>query len=225
MVVMDGEQTALAPQDVRLLSPAQVNALLGAPEDRIDSPTEAQKLLFGDSRRRVPAWHDLDEPVLTGALFDTQSFALGALARGPFFDSFAGASLQAAFSAFEAKTGRKNEAVSRYRLKDAKTVLVVQGAAVETARCAADFLRKQHKLKVGVLGIHVLRPFPAAEIGAALNGRERVFVLERVSTPLADDPPLMREVRAGLERSGMASKNACQAVAPQLRAASVCWGL
>jgi pyruvate-ferredoxin/flavodoxin oxidoreductase len=212
MVVMDGEQTALAAQDVRLLSPAQVNALLGAPEDRIDAPTEAQKLLFGDSRRRVPAWHDLDEPVLTGALFDTQSFALGALARGPFFDSFAGASLQAAFREFEAKTGRKNEAVSRYRLRDAKTVLVVQGSAVETARCAADYLRKQHKLKVGVLGIHVLRPFPTTEIGAALSGRERVFVLERISTPLADDPPLTREVRASLERSGTAPKNACQAV-------------
>ena len=31
------------------------------------SPTAAQKLLFGETRRRVPAWHDLDEPVLSGA--------------------------------------------------------------------------------------------------------------------------------------------------------------
>jgi pyruvate-ferredoxin/flavodoxin oxidoreductase len=80
MVVMDGEQTALAAQDVRLLSPAQVSALLGAADDPIESPTEAQRLLFGETRRRVPAWHDLDEPVLTGALFDARSFALGAIA-------------------------------------------------------------------------------------------------------------------------------------------------
>jgi pyruvate-ferredoxin/flavodoxin oxidoreductase len=52
MIVMDGEQTALAAQDVRLVSPAQVNALLGAPDDAIEAPTEAQRLLFGDSRRR-----------------------------------------------------------------------------------------------------------------------------------------------------------------------------
>jgi pyruvate-ferredoxin/flavodoxin oxidoreductase len=212
MVVMDGEQTALAAQDVRLLSPAQVNALLGAPEDRIDSPTEAQRLLFGETRRRVPAWHDLDEPVLTGALFDANSYGLGALARGPFFDSFVATSLDAALKVFESKTGRRNEAVSSYRLKDASTVLVVQGSAVETACCAADYIRKHHKVKVGVLGIHVLRPFPAAEIGAALNGRQRAFVLERVSAPLAGDPPLTREVRANLERSRSGPKHACQAV-------------
>lgn len=212
MIVMDGEQTALAAQDVRLLSPAQVNALLGAPDDPIESPTEAQRLLFGDSRRRVPAWHDLDEPVLTGALFDTQSFALGALARGPFFDSFVGASLQAACREFEAKTGRHNEAVSSYRLKDASTILIAQGSAVETARCAADYIRKQHKVKVGVLGIHVMRPFPAEAIVAALDGRRRVFVLERVNAPLGGDPPLTREVRASLERSRTGPDQGCQAV-------------
>ena len=212
MVVMDGEQTALAAQDVRLLSPAQVNALLGAPDDEIDSPTEAQRLVFGDKRSRVPAWHDLDEPVLTGALFDTHSYALGAIARGPFFDSFVGQSLASAFKAFESKTGRHNEAVSSYRLKDATTVLVVQGSAVETACAAADYIRKHHKVKVGVLGIHVLRPFPAAEIGAALDGRQRAFVLERVSAPLAEDPPLTREVRASLERSRTGPRQACQAV-------------
>ncbi len=212
MVVMDGEQTALAAQDVRLLSPAQINALLGAPDDRIDSPTEAQRLVFGDKRNRVPAWHDLDEPVLTGALFDTHSYALGALARGPFFDSFVQQSLAAALKTFENKTGRRNEAVSSYRLKDATTVLVVQGSAIETACCAADYIRKHHKVKVGVVGIHVLRPFPAADIGAALDGRQRAFVLERVGAPLADDPPLTREVRASLERSRTGARQACQAV-------------
>ena len=212
MVVMDGEQTALAAQDVRLLSPAQVNALLGAPDDRIDAPTEAQRLLFSDSRRRVPAWHDLDEPVLSGALFDTTTFALGALARGPFFDSYVNESLQAAFSIFDSKTGRRNDSVSQYRLKDATTVLVVQGSAVETACCAADYIRKHHKVKVGIVGVHVLRPFPAEEIRAALNGRQHAYVLERVNATLAEDPPLMREVRASLERTRTGPKNACQAV-------------
>ena len=212
MIVMDGEQTALAAQDVRLLSPAQVSTLLGAADDAIESPTEAQRLLFGDSRRRVPAWHDLDEPALTGALFDTHSFALGALARGPFFDSYVNASLDAAFRDFEARTGRHNEAVSSYRLKDASTVLVAQGSAVETAQCAADYIRKHHKIKVGVLGIHVMRPFPGEAIVAALDGRRRAFVLERVNAPLGGDPPLTREIRASLERSRTGPDQGCQAV-------------
>ena len=151
-------------------------------------------------RRRVPAWHDLDEPVLTGALFEKESFALGALARGPFFDAFVDESLTASFEQFARKTGRQYEAISRYRLDDAKTVLLAQGAAVETARVAADCLRKQHKIKVGVLGIHALRPFPGAAIANALEGRDSVFVLERTAAPMSGEPPLTREIRASMDR-------------------------
>jgi pyruvate-ferredoxin/flavodoxin oxidoreductase len=200
MVVMDGEQTALAMQNLRLLSPTQVNDFIGAAREPIEAPTAAQKLLFGEMRRRVPAWHDLDEPVLTGALFEKESFALGALARGPFFDAFVDESLTTSFEQFARKTGRQYESVSRYKLDDAKTVLLAQGAAVETARAAADCLRKQHKVKVGVLGIHALRPFPGTAIVNALEGRHSVFILERTAAPMAGEPPLTREIRAKLNR-------------------------
>ncbi len=66
IVIMDGEQTALASQDVRLLSPAQVDGFLCSPRQQIESPTPAQQFLFGETRRQLPAWHDLDEPVLSG---------------------------------------------------------------------------------------------------------------------------------------------------------------
>jgi pyruvate-ferredoxin/flavodoxin oxidoreductase len=212
MVIMDGEQTALATQDVRLLSPAQVNDLIGSAREQIEAPTAAQKLLFGEMRRRVPAWHDLDEPVLIGALFEKESFALGALARGPFFDTFVKESLGASFEQFARKTGRQYEAISRYRLDDAKTILLAQGAAVETARAAADHLRKQHKIRVGVLGIHMLRPFPGADIVNALEERDRVFVLERSNTPLSGEPPLTREIRASMERLDGKRRPRCSAV-------------
>jgi len=212
MVVMDGEQTALASQDVRLLSPAQVNDFVGAAREQIEAPTAAQKLLFGDMRRRVPAWHDLDEPVLTGALFEKESFALGALARAPFFDAFVEESLRTSFAKFARKTGREYESISRYKFDDAKTVLVAQGAAVETARLAADYLRKNHKIKVGVLGIHALRPFPGAEIINALEGRDRVFVLERTDAPLSGEPPLTREIRASMDRLDNKQRPHCSPV-------------
>ena len=196
IVIMDGEQTALAPQDVRLLSPAQVTGFLGSARQHIESPTPAQKMLFGETRRRLPAWHDLDEPVLTGALFENESFALGAFARGPFFDAFVEQSLAKSFEQFGRRTGRDYESTSRYRMDDARIVLVAQGAGVETARVAADCLRKTHRIKVGVLGLHALRPFPGAAIAEELAGRERVFVLERMDAPLSAEPPLTREVRA-----------------------------
>jgi pyruvate-ferredoxin/flavodoxin oxidoreductase len=212
LVIMDGEQTALAAQDARLLSPAQVDAFLGAAGEMLESPTAAQKLLFGESRRRVPAWHDLDEPVLTGALFDRDSFALGALARGPFFDATVSESLAVAFDQFARRTGRQHETLSRYRMDGANTVLVAQGAAIETARAAAEHMRKQHKLKVGVLGVHALRPFPATDIASELDGRERVFVLERLDAPLAGEPPLTRELRASLDLARTAAPPPCKSV-------------
>jgi len=212
MVIMDGEQTALAAQDVRLLSPAQVSGFLGPARQQIESPTAVQKLLFGETRRRVPAWHDLDEPVLTGALFDADSFALGSFARRPYFDVFVGESLAESFEQFAGRTGRRYEPISRYRLDDAKTVLLAQGAAVETARAAADCLRKQHKMRVGVVGIHTLRPFPGTAIVEALEGRDQVFVLERVDAPLSGEPPLTREVRASLNRMGDGRHPRCHPV-------------
>ena len=212
LVIMDGEQTALAVQDVRLLSPAQVNGFLGSARELIEAPTAAQKLLFGETRRRVPAWHDLDEPVLTGALFEKESFALGALARGPFFDAFVEESLAESFELFARKTGRSYAAISHYRLGDAQTVLLAQGAAIETARAAADRLRRQHKIRVGVVGIHALRPFPGAAIVEALAGCDQVFVLERVDAPLSAAPPLTREVRASLDRLNDGHHPACSPV-------------
>ncbi len=198
LVVMDGEQTALAAQDARLLAPAQASRLLGPAAEHIDAPTPAQQLLFGETRRRVPTWHDLDEPLLSGAVFEADGFALGASARRPYFDAFVGESLSAAFDALAAVTGRQHGTVSTYQLKDAQTVLIAQGAAIETARAAADHLRRQHKRRVGVLGIHALRPFPGAAIAAALAGCNECFILERVDTPLSGDPPLTREVRAAV---------------------------
>lgn len=211
IVVMDGEQTALAAQEVRMLSPGQVSGLLGAPREMIDTPTEAQKLLFGATRRRLPPWHDLDEPMLTGARFDETSFALGAAARRPFFDDFVGDSLNDALQALDRRTGRMHELLSSYRCDNAKIVLVAMGAAVEVARSAADLMRAQHKLRVGVVGIHALRPFPAAALAEALGDAETVFVLERTDAPLAGEPPLMREIRAGLHLAGN-GRAACRSV-------------
>lgn len=210
LVVMDDNETAAAMQDARLLSAEQAHAFAGLPRDNIETPTAAQKLLFGDSRRRLPAWQDLDDPVLTGALFDQQSFALGAAARRPFFDHYVGESLQRACDELARLTGRQHGLVSRHRLDNATTILVAEGAAVETLQLAADQLRKEHGLRVGVLGIHALRPFPATAVAEALAPANSVFVLERCDATLSGDPPLTRELRACLY--GVGPRPECQPV-------------
>jgi len=201
LVAMDGEQTALAVQEVHLPQPDLIRQFLGDPAEQITAPTPAQKMLFGDTRRRVPRWYDPDRPIMHGAMQGPDSWALGAVAKHPYFNHHLSAILEESFALLSKQTGRILQSVSSYKTDNAKMVLVAQGAAVETLEAIADYMRKKHKLKVGVLGIHGFRPFPGAEIAKKLVKKQVVAVMERVDTPLASDPPLMRHVRASLERA------------------------
>lgn len=207
LVAMDGERTALAIQEVRLPPPELVDTYLGSPDDPISSPTPAQRLLFGDTRRRIPRWHDLDRPVLLGAIQTPERWGIGKAAGRVYLDSHLGAALEEAIADFARLTGREQRRVSAYRMDDAERVLVAQGAAIETAEAAADLARAAHKVKVGVLGIRCLRPFPAQDVARYLGGKGRVWVLERLDSPLAEEPPLLRELRSAL---GQASVSAAQ---------------
>lgn len=199
LVIMDGEQTALAIQDVRLPPAQLISRFLGAPGDRIPPATTAQRLLFGDLRRRVPRWHDPDHPVLLGALQTAESWGLGAAAASAYLDPRVGSSLEQAVGDFRRETGRQCSPLSDFRVEDAHLLILAQGAAVETAEAAAEHLRKTARLRVGVLGIRCLRPFPGPALLAHLGSVKQLLVLERTDTPLAGDPPLLRELRATID--------------------------
>ena len=198
LVVMDNEQTALAAQEVVLPSPALAKRFLGKRDEPIDSPNSAQKLLFGAQRPRVPRWHDLDRPVMQGALQEADSYALGKAAQAPFFSAAVQPALAEAFTEFAHLTGRRYGALSLHNTEKAKHLLLVQGAAIESARALCDHLNKTARLKLGVVGLHTLRPWPSDELTEVLRGKQSVAVLERLDTPLAGDAPLMRELRASL---------------------------
>ncbi len=233
LVAMDAEQTALSMQDVRLAPRGLVEKLLGSPNDQIAAQTPAQQLLFGDTRRRLPRWHNPDRPVLLGALQPPEAWGAGKTAARAFFDAHLTESLDEAFTRFAEQTGRRHRRVSAHRVDDARLILVAQGAAVETAEAAADQLRDKHRVKAGVLGIRCLRPFPGAELAGLLTGGARVCVLERMDTPLAEDPPLLRELRAAVDRAlengafGAATHPSYPALGERQRPRflSVVWGL
>ena len=198
IVAMDGEQTAMAAQEVKLPSPKLAKKYIGRSSDTLEVTNTAQKLLFGEQRRRVPKWHDLDAPVLNGALQGSESFALGQAAQAPFFNAAVSEILDEAFAEFARLTGRHYSAITQHNVEKSKLLLVAQGAAIETAICVSDQLRKQHKLKVGVIGLHGLRPLPTSALVDLLRSKRAVTVLERSNSPLASDGPLMRELRAAL---------------------------
>ncbi|HMB70924.1 MAG TPA: 4Fe-4S binding protein, partial [bacterium] len=206
IVAMDETETARVPAEVILPSPDAVKELAGGPEDGIPVATPAQRLLFGDLRRRIPRWMDREQPALLGAVAGPESFALGAAARRPWMMSDVSALLLEQSERLAQATGKQLEDLTTFGTAGAETVLVAMGSMVESARRACE--RKDTPEKAGVLGIRTLRPFPGARLAAALKDAKRVLVLERIDAPLAESPPLTREVRAALGAHGQAKQRA-----------------
>jgi pyruvate-ferredoxin/flavodoxin oxidoreductase len=97
-------------------------------------------------------------------------------------------------------TGRQYSRVGEYKMEDAEYVILGQGSMITQAQAVADYLRETRKLKVGVANLTIYRPFPGDMIGKVLKGRKGVVVLERTDQPLAEDLPLIREIRAAISK-------------------------
>jgi pyruvate-ferredoxin/flavodoxin oxidoreductase len=174
---------------------------LGAPEDIIECPTNAQRELFGPTRRRVPRVIDLASPVLIGPVQNQEHYMNGVVARRNNFAEPILGFLDDAYEEFWQLTGRRYGLVTKYRTEDAEYVFVSLGSAAENIEAAVDHLRQTRGAKVGSVHINVLRPFPQAAVVEALAGKLGCLVLERTDEPLAGDNPLARDVRTALSKA------------------------
>lgn len=68
--------------------------------------------------------------------------------------------------------------VRAYRCDDAETVVVALGSVLGTLKDTVDALREEG-LRIGVLGLHCFRPWPAEAVRAALAHVGRVVVVEK----------------------------------------------
>jgi pyruvate-ferredoxin/flavodoxin oxidoreductase len=177
-----------------------IKEYLGDPSDIIDSPTPAQRLVFGEKRRRIPQMFDLDYPTMLGVVQNQDSYAQGVAAQRPFYFEHIQELTDRAMEEYYRLSGRRYARASGYRLDDAEYVIAGQGSLVWNAEAVADYLRERG-LKVGVLNVTMFRPFPADIITELLRGKKAVAVLERTDQPLAVDLPMLREIRAAMSKA------------------------
>ncbi|UCF19257.1 MAG: pyruvate ferredoxin oxidoreductase, partial [Gemmatimonadota bacterium] len=196
----DGFLTSHVIESVLLPEPELVKEYLGDPSDIIESPTPAQRMVFGEKRRRIPEMFDLDYPAMIGVVQNQDSYAQGVAAQRPFYFDHVRALTDQAMEEFYQLTGRRYARASGYRLDDADYVIMGQGSVVWNAEAVADYLRSTRGIKVGVLNLTMFRPFPADQIISLLKGKKAVAVLERTDQPLAVDLPIVREVRAAMSK-------------------------
>ena len=85
IIAQDGFLTSHVIESVVLPERELIKEYLGDPSDMIDSPTPAQRLVFGAKRRRIPEMFDFDYPAMLGVVQNQDSYAQGVAAQRPFY--------------------------------------------------------------------------------------------------------------------------------------------
>ena len=86
--------------------------------------------------------------------------------------------IDAVFTEFEQRFGRRYEKVSAFMAEDADVLLLTMGSMSGTAREAVRRMRERGK-KVGLLKLTVLRPFPFDEIRKKSKNAQVLAVVDR----------------------------------------------
>ena len=93
-------------------------------------------------------------------------------------------------------TGREYHLFSYYGAQDAENIIILMGSATEAAREAIDYQMKQGK-KVGMISVHLYRPFSVKHLLAAVPKTvKRIAVLDRTKEPGAEGEPLYLDVKS-----------------------------
>ncbi|MDP7013788.1 MAG: oxidoreductase, partial [Verrucomicrobiota bacterium] len=174
MNIQDGMLTTHSERTYREPEAELLREFLGAPDDTIDCPTEAQRELFGPTRRRVPEMMDLKNPVLLGPVQNQEHHMNGVVARRNNFNEPILGFIEQCSEEFAQLTGRRYGLIHEYKTDDADTVFVSLGCAAENIEAACDYLRDQRNAKVGSIHVNVIRPFPEAAVIEALRGKKTV---------------------------------------------------
>ena len=155
---------------------------------------------FVGPKKEVYPFLDFEHPITVGSYMNEPDL-IGNRHEIHLAMKAAAKELPALFEEYEEWSGRKYEVVEGYCHEDAEIILVVLGSSFETAQAAVDELREKGK-KVGLLTLHVLRPFPAKELVAACNKAKTILVADRQDSYGAVGGNLSMEVRASLQKAG-----------------------
>ena len=138
-----------------------------------------------------------DHPVLRGSAQNPDVFFQSREAANPFF-SATPQIVQETMDRFGELTGRQYHLFDYFGAPDAERVIICMGSGAETAVETARYLTQRGE-KVGVVQVHLYRPFSAEALVRALPAStQRVAVLDRTKEPAAGGEPLYLDVVAAI---------------------------
>lgn len=189
MHFFDGFRTSHEIKKIKLLSDDDLRAML----EGVDYQFNAKHALRPES------------PVIRGTAQNPDVFFQGREASNKYYDAVPGI-VQEEMDKFAKISGRQYHIVEYYGAADAEQVIVIMGSGAETVQETIDYLNAQGQ-KLGVLKVHLYRPFPAKAFVTALPKSAKVVsVLDRTKESGATGEPLYLDVVATLAQSAAAGE-------------------
>jgi pyruvate ferredoxin oxidoreductase alpha subunit len=158
-------------------------------------PDEAAKKFVGVYKPLHPML-DVKHPVTYGAV-DLQDYYTEHKRQQAEGMAAAREAIRREAERFAKLTGRSYGSFATHRLEDAEIGILSLGSSAGTMREVIDELRDEG-IRAGGIKLRVFRPFPAAELAAALGHLKLVAVLDRADSFGAFGGPVFHEVRSAL---------------------------
>ncbi|BEU87874.1 pyruvate:ferredoxin (flavodoxin) oxidoreductase [Selenomonas sp. TAMA-11512] len=136
-----------------------------------------------------------NHPVIRGTAQNPDVFFQGQEAVNPYYDAIPDL-VEEAMADLAKITGREHHLFDYVGAPDAERIIIAMGSICQTAEEVADYLNKKGE-KVGVLSVHLYRPFSLKHFFAALPKTVRkIAVLDRTKEPGAIGEPLYLDVKS-----------------------------
>nr|VFK53594.1 MAG: pyruvate-ferredoxin/flavodoxin oxidoreductase [Candidatus Kentron sp. TUN]VFK55133.1 MAG: pyruvate-ferredoxin/flavodoxin oxidoreductase [Candidatus Kentron sp. TUN] len=180
----DGFRTSHEINKLTLLSDEDIRAMI------------RDDLVFAHRRRGL----NPDNPFMRGTAQNPDIYFQARETANPFYNATPGI-VQEKMDAFAKLTGRKYGLFDYYGDENAERIIVLMGSGAEMARETVEFLNQQ-KEKVGVIQVHLYRPFSASHFIAVLPPSTRIIaVLDRVKEAGAMGEPLYMDIIAAIDEA------------------------
>ena len=135
-----------------------------------------------------------ETPVMRGMAENPDTFFQHREASNKFYDAVP-AIVEDYMQEINKITGRDYHLFNYYGAEDAERVIIAMGSVTEAAREAIDYLMAKGE-KVGLVAVHLYRPFSAEHFLSAMpKTAKRVAVLDRTKEPGANGEPLYLDVK------------------------------
>jgi len=173
----DGFRTSHEVNKLTLLSDDQMRAMID------------DHLVIAHRRRAL----NPDNPFVRGTAQNPDVYFQARETANPFYERTPGI-VAKAMDKFAEVAGRRYHLFDYYGAPDAERIVVLMGSGAEAARETVEFLEKQGE-KVGMIQVHLYRPFSAEHFLAAVPSTVKaVAVLDRTKEPGGIGEPMYMEV-------------------------------